>query len=68
MITATLDTITLHDLTDLENAPCVIESEGEGALRIYFEAEEKLNDRWEARRLSEANKPGKTLHTWMSTR
>ena len=40
MITTTLDPITLNDVTDLENAPCVTEGEGDGALRIYFESEE----------------------------
>jgi len=39
MITTTLDPITLNDVTDLENAPYVIEGEGNGALRIYFESE-----------------------------
>jgi hypothetical protein len=39
MITTTLDPITLNDVTDLENAPFVIEGEGDGALRIYFESE-----------------------------
>lgn len=39
MITTTLDPITLNDVTDLENAPYVIEGEGDGALRIYFESE-----------------------------
>ena len=40
MITTTLDPITLNDVTDLEKAPFVIEGEGDGALRIYFESEE----------------------------
>ena len=40
MITTTLDPITLNDVKDLENAPCVIEGEGDSALRIYFESEE----------------------------
>ena len=39
MITTTLDPITLNDVTDIENAPYVIEGEGDGALRIYFESE-----------------------------
>jgi len=36
----TLDPITLNDVTDLENAPYVIEGEGQGAIKIYFESEE----------------------------
>ena len=40
MITTTLDPITLNDVTDMENAPYVIEGEGDGALKIYFESEE----------------------------
>ncbi len=40
MITTTLDPITLNDVTDIENAPYVIEGEGDGALKIYFESEE----------------------------
>ena len=40
MITTTLDQITLNDVTDLENAPYVIEGEGDGTLRIYFDSEE----------------------------
>ena len=39
MITTTLDPITLNDVTDIENAPYVIEGEGDGALKIYFESE-----------------------------
>jgi len=33
MITTTLDPITLNDVTDIENAPYVIEGEGDGALK-----------------------------------
>ena len=40
MITTTLDPITLNDVTDIENAPYVIEGEGDGAIKIYFESEE----------------------------
>ncbi len=39
-VTTTLDPITLNDVTDIENAPYVIEGEGEGALKIYFESEQ----------------------------
>jgi len=40
MITTTLDPITLNDVTDTENAPFVIEGEGDGAIKIYFESEQ----------------------------
>jgi hypothetical protein len=39
MIVSTLDPITLNDVTDLENAPFVLEGEGDGALKVYFESE-----------------------------
>jgi len=44
MITTTLDPITLNDVTDIDNAPYVIEGEGDGALKIYFESEENKQD------------------------
>jgi hypothetical protein len=44
MITTTLDPITLNDVTDIENAPYVIEGEGDGALRIYFESEKNKQE------------------------
>ena len=42
MITTTLDPITLNDVTDLENAPYVVE--GDGALKIYFESEKNKQE------------------------
>ena len=39
MITTTLDPITLNDVIDIEDAPYVIEGEGDSALKIYFESE-----------------------------
>jgi len=44
MITATLDPISLNDVTDTKNAPCVIEGQGDGALKIYFESEENKQE------------------------
>ena len=44
MITTTLDPITLNDVTDLENAPYVIEGEGDSAIRIYFESEQNRQE------------------------
>ena len=40
MIITTLDPISLNDVTDTENAPFIIEGEGDSALKIYFECEE----------------------------
>ena len=40
MITTTLDPISLNDVTDTENAPYLVEGEGQNALKIYFESEE----------------------------
>ena len=39
MIVSTLDPITLNDVTDLDNAPYVLEGEGNGAIKVYFESE-----------------------------
>lgn len=39
----TLDPMTLNDVTDLENAPFVIEGEGDNVVKIYFESEENRN-------------------------
>ena len=38
----TLDPMTLNDVEDLENAPFIIEGEGENAMKIYFESEANL--------------------------
>jgi len=40
MIVQTTDPMTGHDVTDLENAPCVIEGTGDSPLKIYFESED----------------------------
>lgn len=39
MINVTLDPISLNDVTDLVNAPFVIEGSGASAMKIYFESE-----------------------------
>jgi hypothetical protein len=44
MITTTLDPITLKDVTDLDNAPYLIEGEGDNAIRIYFESEQNRRE------------------------
>jgi len=39
MITVTKDPITLNDVTDLADAPFLIEGSGSNAMMIYFESE-----------------------------
>ena len=36
---STLDPMTLNDVTDLDNAPYIIDDEGPNGLKIYFENE-----------------------------
>ena len=40
MRVSTLDPMTLQDVTDLDNAPFVVEGEGDGAIKIYFQSQE----------------------------
>ena len=40
----TLDPMTLNDVTDLENAPYLIEGKGDSAIKIYFETEQNKTD------------------------
>jgi hypothetical protein len=44
MITTTLDPISLNDVTDLDSAPCVVEGEGDNAIKIYFESEQNRRE------------------------
>jgi hypothetical protein len=39
MMTVTKDPISLNDVTDLAHAPYLIEGEGSGLMKIYFESE-----------------------------
>lgn len=39
-IRSTTDPITLHDVHDPENHPCLYEGDGDNGLEIYFENEE----------------------------
>lgn len=41
---STSDPMTLSKVTDTENAPCVMEGEGEGEIRTYFESEQNRDD------------------------
>ncbi len=40
IIRTTLDPISLNDVPDPENHPCVYEGDGDNGLEIYFETEE----------------------------
>ena len=44
MFTTTLDPVSLNDVKDVENAPCIIEGEGPNALKIYFASEENKQE------------------------
>ncbi len=39
MMTFTRDPITLNDVTNLEEAPFIIEGSGDSSIKIYFESE-----------------------------
>ncbi|MBP6733815.1 MAG: hypothetical protein KAX51_12075 [Chromatiaceae bacterium] len=39
MMAFTRDPITLNDVTDLEEAPFIIEGSGDSSIKIYFESE-----------------------------
>jgi len=39
MITFTRDPMTLNDVTNLDEAPFIIEGQGNGMVKIYFESE-----------------------------
>ena len=40
----TLDPISLEDVTNLEQAPFVVEGEGANAIKIYFQSEENKRE------------------------
>lgn len=42
IIRTTLDPVSLNDIPDPENHPCVYEGDGDNGLEIYFETEENL--------------------------
>jgi len=44
MRTCTLDPMTLNDVTDLDTAPFVIEGQGDGAVKVYFESEQNRSE------------------------
>lgn len=41
---STTDPMTLNDVTEAETAPFVIEGEGEGAIKVYFESENNRDE------------------------
>jgi hypothetical protein len=44
IIRMTTDPITLRDVTDIEDHPCIYEGDGENGVEIYFESEETGQD------------------------
>jgi len=40
----TTDPMSLNDVTDLDNAPFIVDGEGENAIKIYFESEQNRDD------------------------
>jgi hypothetical protein len=58
MRVTTLDPISLEDVTDLENAPFLVEGEGEGAIRIYFRSEENRQEYLDMEMHGADNSPG----------
>lgn len=58
MRTSTLDPISLEDVTDLENAPFVIEGEGDSAIKVYFQSEDNRREYLEMELHGASNSPG----------
>ena len=54
MQTLTIDPMTGNEVTDLNNAFCIIDGVGENAIKIYFESEESLNEFIEFRKDDES--------------
>ena len=44
MRVTTLDPMTLNDVKDIDNAPFIIEGEGDNAIKIFFESEESKQE------------------------
>ena len=44
MRTTTTDPMTLTEVTDPDNAPYVVEGQGDNAIKIYFESEKNRHD------------------------
>jgi hypothetical protein len=58
MITTTVDPISMNEASDLENAPFVIEGEGDHAIKIYFESERNRQEYLEIDQHGAGNTPG----------
>lgn len=58
MITCTRDPITLNDVTDLAEAPFVIEGQGSGRMKIYFESEANRREYLETETHGGVRSPG----------
>lgn len=58
MKNVTLDPISLNDVTDLANAPFVIEGSGANAMKIYFESESNKQEYLDTPTHSGVQSPG----------
>ena len=55
---STLDPISLNAVTDLENAPFIIEGDGDNAIQIYFESIENRDEYLDMEVHGSVNLPG----------
>jgi hypothetical protein len=60
MITVTLDPISLNDVKDLSTAPFLIEGQGNGSMKIYFESEANKAEYLETETHGSVNSSGLT--------
>jgi hypothetical protein len=58
MMTFTRDPITLNDVTNLEDAPFIIEGSGDSSIKIYFESEANKQEYLETEVHSSLNSEG----------
>lgn len=58
MITCTRDPITLNDVTNLAEAPFLIEGQGSGRMKIYFESEANRREYLETETHAGVRSPG----------
>jgi hypothetical protein len=54
---STLDPISLNDVTDLDNAPYLIDGEGPNALKIYFKTRQTWRNSWPFRCMPPCRRP-----------
>jgi len=58
MRVTTLDPISLEDVTDLDQAPYVVEGAGDSAIKIYFQSEDNRREYLEMEMHGADNSPG----------